>query len=54
MTFPLDPGMREFLAKEADLVPDTPPEPVPPEGFQAEDAEHAAPSPPRERHTEIA
>ena len=44
MTFPLDPGMRAFEAKEAEhgLLPDTPVQPVPPEGFQAEDAEHAA------------
>jgi len=42
MTFPLDPGMRGFQAKDAEhvLLPDEQAPPVPPEGFQAEDAEH--------------
>jgi hypothetical protein len=42
MTFPIDPGMRAFEAKQAEHVlhPDEPAPPVPPEGFQAEDAEH--------------
>jgi hypothetical protein len=50
MTFPLDPGLRAFQAKEAEhvLIPDQQAPPVPPESFQAEDAEHAivtAPAP---------
>jgi hypothetical protein len=47
MTFPVDPGWREFQAKEAErrLLPDTSALPAPPEGFQAEDAEHAAITP---------
>ncbi len=42
MTFPLDPGMRGYQAKDAEhvLLPDEQAPPVPPEGFQAEDAEH--------------
>jgi len=49
MTFPLDPGLRAFLAKEAErvLLADRPAEPVLPAGFQAENAEHAAVTPPR-------
>ena len=48
MTFPLDPGMRAFLAQDAEYVlnPDEPAQPVPPEGFQAEDAEHLPVTPP--------
>jgi hypothetical protein len=42
MTFPVDPGLRAYLAKEAEhvLLPDEQAPPVPPESFQAEDAEH--------------
>ena len=42
MTFPLDPGLRAFQAKDAErvLLPDEPAQPAPPECFQAEDAEH--------------
>jgi len=49
MTFPLDPGLRAFQTKEAEraLLADPPAQPVSPEGFQAENAEHAAVTPPR-------
>ena len=49
MTFPIDPGLRAFLAKEAErtLLADWPAQPVLPDGFQAENAEHAADTPPR-------
>ena len=48
MTFPLDPGLRAFQAKEAEhtLLVDPAAQPVPPAGFQAEDAEHADVTPP--------
>jgi len=49
MTFPLDPGLRAFQTKEAEraLLTDTPAQPDPQAGFQAENAEHAAVTPPR-------
>jgi hypothetical protein len=50
MTFPLDPGMSEFLARYAEHVlhPDETVQPVPPEGFQAEEGEHVRVAPARE------
>jgi hypothetical protein len=45
MTFPLDPGLRTFLDQEADLLPEKPAPLAPPEGFQAEDAEHVVVTP---------
>ena len=50
MTFPLDPGLRAFQAAkevESDPLASLPSaQPAPPAGFQAEDAEHAAVTPP--------
>ena len=48
MTFPLDPGLRAFQIKEAEraLLANTPAQPEPPAGFQAENDEHAAVTPP--------
>jgi hypothetical protein len=49
MTFPLDPGLRTFQAKEAEhtLIVDPSTQPPSPAGSQAEDAEHATIAPPR-------
>jgi hypothetical protein len=49
MTFPLDPGLRAFQAQEAErtLLVDPSAQPVPPAGFQAEDGERPAVTPPR-------
>jgi hypothetical protein len=52
MTFPLDPGLRAFQAKEAEraLLADTPAQPVSPAGLPADDAEHATVTLPRPAH----